>query len=516
MLKAKRRNSRKQEKGVALLISIFVLLIISAVGLAMVFATSTESSLAGNYKLSTTARYAAMAGLEEARGRMLPKSPNYLNDAVTPNFMPATGIALATNQVRYILNPAPGEVVAPTNLANSTTYPDNEYATEYGQAVTAAVSQTKTSVSPLNNGTIPGPTYKWVRITPATEFSLNIDVNNDSNYDNTVSLFYDAAAATPSLMLGVSAGAGNPATAPTPTAKPVFEVTALAVVPGGGEKLLQYAVTATTYNLTFPSALNLPGSNVAFNGANSNQWYADGVDGSGNPPPVAGCVPNQPPVSGVGVTNVGGVNNVTNVLNGIPSGGGGSGRDDHYLGAPIQANGQPTYPSVSNVTMNPTMQTPAELSQLIQNVSQNADVVISGNATQANMPSQMSATNPMTIVVDGDFSMTGNYTGYGLLVVTGNFAYSGTTGWKGIVLVIGQGTTTFLGAGGGNNEFDGAIMAATIKDASGNLLPALGADSFDISGGGGNGVYYNSCWINSAQSPPTYKMLSFREIQYND
>ena len=158
MLKAKSRKSRKQEKGVALLISIFVLLIISAVGLAMVFATSTESSLAGNYKLSTTARYAAMAGLEEARGRMLPKSPSYVNDAVTPNFMPATGIALATNQVRYILNPASAaEVVAPTNLANNATYPDNEYAVEYGQAVTAAVSQTKTSVSPLNNGTIPGP-----------------------------------------------------------------------------------------------------------------------------------------------------------------------------------------------------------------------------------------------------------------------------------------------------------------------------------------------------------------------
>src|SRR5215470_19324103 len=98
MLKAKSRKSRKQEKGVALLISIFVLLIISAVGLAMVFATSTESSLAGNYKLSTTARYAAMAGLEEARGRMLPKSPNYFN-TTNPGFMPATGIALAVGQV---------------------------------------------------------------------------------------------------------------------------------------------------------------------------------------------------------------------------------------------------------------------------------------------------------------------------------------------------------------------------------------------------------------------------------
>lgn len=503
MLKTKSRKFRKQEEGVALLISIFVLMIVSAVALAMVFATTTESSLAGNYKLSTTARYAAMAGLEEARGRMLPKSPNYFN-TTNAGFMPATGIALAVGQVRYILNPAPGEVVAPTNLASSTTYPDNEYQQEYNASVTTAVSQSLNSVSPLNNGTIPGPNYKWVRITPATEKSLNIDVNNDTVYDNTVSLFYDATATPPAMMLGISAGAGNPATAPTATAKPVFEVTALAVVPGGGEKLLQYVVTATTYNLNFPSALSLPGNNVAFSGANSNQWFANGTDGSGNPPAVPGCIPNQPAVPAVGVTNVGAVNNVNNVLGGIPGN-----RVTHYTGSTAT-------PSVANVSLNNAMQTPAELNLMVQTITQNADLVISGNATPANMPANMSVNNPMTVVVDGNFSMTGNFTGYGLLVVTGNFAYSGTTGWKGIVLVVGDGTTTFLGSGGGNNEFDGAIMVATIKDANGNLLPALGPNSYNISGGGGNGVYYNSCWINSSQTPPTYRMLSFREIQYND
>jgi len=510
MLKAKSRQIRKQEEGVALLISIFVLLIISAVGLAMVFAATTESSLAGNYKLSTTARYAAMAGLEEARGRMLPKSPNYFN-TTNPGFMPATGIALAVGQVRYIVNPAIGEVVAPTNLGSNTTYPDKEYQQEYGAAVNTAIVQAVNSVAPLNNGTIPGPSYKWVRIAPATEASLNIDVNNDLVYDNTVSLFYDAAATPPAMMLGVAAGAGNPATAPTATAKPVFEVTALAVVPGGGEKLLQYVVTATTYNLNFPSALSLPGSAVAFNGANSNQWFADGVDGSGNPPPVAGCVPNQPTVPAVGVTSTPLIDNVSNVLGGIPAN-----RLSHYTGSTSPTNQTLTTPSVSNINLNNAMQTPAELNTLVQQITQYADVVISGNATPANLPSQMSVTNPMTIVVDGDFSMTGNFTGYGLLVVTGNFAYSGTTGWKGIVLVVGDGTTTFLGSGGGNNEFDGAIMVATIKDANGNLLPSLGTDSFNISGGGGNGIYYNSCWINGAQTPPTYKMLSFREIPYND
>jgi len=510
MLNGKGRKFRKEEKGIVLLISLFVLLVISAAGLSLLLSATTESSLAGNYRLSTTAHYAALAGLEEARGRMLPKNPNYFNNTAA-GFMPPVNTALAVGQVRYILNPVSGEAVAPTNLS-SATYPDNEYQKEYGNPVDTSAYQLISSTSPLLNGAIPGPSYKWVRITPATERSLNIDVDYDgAPPDNAVSLFYDAAAANPSLVLGVPAGAGNPATAPTPTAQPVFEVTALGVVRVGGEKLLQYVVTPVVYNLNFPSALTLPGSSVGFNGANSNQWYADGVDGSGNPPAVPGCTPNQPSVPAVGVTNTGLADNVANVMNGIPSD-----RLAHYTGATSAADQTLTSPSVSNISLNSTLQTPAGLNQLVQLVTQNADLVLPGNATNADLPSQMSASNPMTVVVNGDFSMTGNYTGYGLLVVTGNFAYSGDSGWKGIVLVIGNGTTTFLGNGGGNNEFDGAILVANIKDSSGNLLNSLGANNFNISGGGGNGVYYNSCWINAAQSPSTYKILSYREIPYQN
>ena len=106
--------------------------------------------------------------------------------------------------------------------------------------------------------------------------------------------------------------------------------------------------------------------------------------------------------------------------------------------------------------------------------------------------------------------------GYGLLVVTDNLSYSGTTGWKGIILVVGDGTTTYTGKGGGNNEFDGALFAATVWDASHNLLPDFGTANFDISGGGGNGIYFNSCWIQSVQQPASYQVLSFGEIPYND
>jgi hypothetical protein len=97
--------------------------------------------------------------------------------------------------------------------------------------------------------------------------------------------------------------------------------------------------------------------------------------------------------------------------------------------------------------------------------------------------------------------------------VTGNFHYQGNSGWKGIILVIGDGTTTFDGQGGGNGEFDGAVYVATTRDGNGNQLANLGSVNFDISGGGGNGIYYNSCWIKQVNQPPTYKVLSFREIQ---
>ncbi len=490
-----------------MLTAILILLLISVVAISLVVASRTESALTGNYRSSTSVYYAGMAGLEEARGRMLTKNPDYFNNTV-PGFVPPAGALLPLGQVRYILNPLPGEVVAPTNLASATTYPDNEYQQEFGVPVPGATTQTIASVS--TQAGIQGPLYKWVRITAATEKSIGVDVDNDGlANDNAIPLFFDnshlngAGALQPSLVVNA---------APPPSALQALEITSLAVLPNGSKKLLQYIVTPVTYNLNFPSALTLTGSQVNFNGANSNQYFVNGTDGSGNPPAVPGCVPNAPSVPAVGVTNAADVNTVINGTPGTGYTGIPGNRTTHYTGGtpPIPS------PSVGNISgsLNVNLQSTSSLNTLVQNITANADLVIPGNATQANMPASMAVNNPMTVVVDGDFSMTGNFTGYGLLVVTGNFAYSGTTGWNGIVLVIGSGTTTFLGSGGGNNGFTGAIYAATIKDAQGNLLPNLGVVNFDISGGGGNGVYFNSCWIKNAQQPPTFRVLSFREIPY--
>src|SRR6202051_3064163 len=151
MKRSVNRISKNQEAGVALLLSIFVLLAISVVGIAMILASGTESALAGNYRTSTSAYYAATAGLEEARGRLLSKNTNYFDNTV-PTFMPALGTTLAWNQVRYILNPHGGEEGAPLHLGNPATYPDSEYFQEFGSNPLAANTQTITSTSALAAG----------------------------------------------------------------------------------------------------------------------------------------------------------------------------------------------------------------------------------------------------------------------------------------------------------------------------------------------------------------------------
>src|SRR6266403_561675 len=95
------RRRKHSEAGVALLIAISALLLISVVAIALIVAAGMETSLSGNYRSSTGAYYAARAGLEEGRGRLLTRNPDYFN-ATSPAFIPPT---LTLHQVRYVTNP---------------------------------------------------------------------------------------------------------------------------------------------------------------------------------------------------------------------------------------------------------------------------------------------------------------------------------------------------------------------------------------------------------------------------
>jgi hypothetical protein len=174
------------------------------------------------------------------------------------------------------------------------------------------------------------------------------------------------------------------------------------------------------------------------------------------------------------------------------------------------------------------LQTVQSLNQLAQTIIQNADAVIwdpSGLANSSNLAlATMSNLNPMTIVVQGDptqihqgdFTLNAGFTGYGLLLVTGNLKYYTDSNWNGIVLVIGQGTVTAFESGPGGT-FNGAMLIAQTRDLSGNLLagPNPGPATFNdtVFPNVGRGIMYNCGWIQQAQAPLTYKVLSFHEIR---
>src|SRR5437660_10772909 len=171
-----RRTHRKRrtDEGIALLISIFVLLLISVVAIALVVSSGTESALAGNYRSSTGVYYAALAGLEEARGRLLSKNPDSFT-TTAPGFLPSLGTPLAIGSVAYVLNPGPTETAG--NVL--TNYPDTEYDSEFGGgSLLGATVTTTNSVwnrDPLHALNLPGPPYKWVRINAVSEISLKLD-----------------------------------------------------------------------------------------------------------------------------------------------------------------------------------------------------------------------------------------------------------------------------------------------------------------------------------------------------
>src|SRR5258705_2555383 len=127
-------RTTRSESGVALLIAMFVLMLISAVAISLGISSGTESSLAGNYRTTLSAKFAATAGIEEARGRLVPGNPN-------PIALPLVGVPayLPANQVVYITNPAVGE---PAGAALMALYPDAEVHTGFDAVGPRATHQT--------------------------------------------------------------------------------------------------------------------------------------------------------------------------------------------------------------------------------------------------------------------------------------------------------------------------------------------------------------------------------------
>lgn len=490
-----RSTTRKhgQQAGIALLISIFILLLISVVAIALIVASGTESAMAGNYRSATGVYYAALAGLEEARGRLVSKNPTSFKN--TAAALVAT-VPLPVGSPFYIINPVAGENVAPWDPASN--YPDTEFNPEFLSSGKALPNPSPSTNSVSTVAGIQGPSFKWVRVNAVSEASLNLDVDNDANKDQTTPIYYDSA--TSKLN---TTGAGYQ----------VFEITSFAVLANGSQKLLQYLVALVPINFPVPPtslpALTIAGSvanGVAFSAPTTNgSYYVSGIDLTTIPFCTAG-----PSVTAVGVFNNSDVSNVKI---------GGNGGTGIPIAMRPQYTGNAGAPDVFDVSGSfGLLQTPSQFDAFAQTIIQNADVIITpsgGPALGSNLtPLGMTPSNPMTVVINGDLDLNGwHNTGYGLILVTGSLNYDPDASWQGMVLVIGKGTV--IGSKAGTGEFDGAFIVAKTRDALGNLLPDpdLGKASMIFANNmGGTGMRYSSCWIQKAMPTASYKILSFHEI----
>jgi hypothetical protein len=506
MVARKTTRTRRPEAGIALLISIFILLLISVVAIALVVSSGTESSLAGNYRSATGVYYAGLSGLEEARGRLLSKNSDAFTITNASNFLPPPGTNLNMGDTYYLINPVGGETITP--WVSGSTYEDKQFGIEFGPSGFAAPTNPSPEAlsvwnkNPLLALNLPGPLYKWVRINAVSEKSAGIDADNDSLADNTVPLYYDGAHFS-----------NNPLAGPQ-----VLELTAFAVLPNGSQKLVQYLVAPVPVQLPpLLASLTLSGSTAnpaAYHAPASNASYAvkgDDVDCS------FGAVPTGAKYPAVGVfTNT----DKNTVINGIPSSP--PSVRNSYTGlnaAPDVENLNTTSPSFP-----PSLQKPSQIDALAQTIAQYADVTIpaSGPITyplptftgSSLTPLGMSATNPLTVVINGNLDISNwSNDGFGLLLVLGKFTYDPDTTWDGIIMVVGQGQVD--GSHSQNKQINGAMFVAKTRDSSGNLLPDpnLGGASVQFSDSmQGYGIRYSNCWIQKAQPTGSYKILSFHEI----
>jgi len=527
MIKLNNNHGRRSERGIALFIAIFTLLLITAIAVSMLMLTNTDTSISTNFRDEQTAFFAAKAGLEEVRDRLRIGAANSLNASLPGAADPSTAppIPGQTGGVVYVTNPLNGETVAPWNIQTATTYPDAQICVDMLTInYPGAGCSSGATIRPLPASTVwysttnfspsyassPVQAWKWVRLNVKTNQSSNgtgsvVAVDGDSTHRTQVVCWNG------NTELEISAGSCasfGAALVPAQNYTPVYTLTALAVtlpVAGskqGSRRMVQMDVaTGTIPNI--PGAMVMDGDLPSFSPASSNAFSATGLDQSSSsntrrPQNGTVCPPpgNEPAVGGYDTAS-------TTLINTAVTG---SGRSANYTGSPTNVA------NVGTALGAGGMNTVQGLTALATQVAAAASPANTYNSTGA-LANPGTATNPVINVVTGDLNIT-NLTGAGILLVQGNASFSGRPNYNGVILVIGKGNVDM--SGGGNGVIDGAMLVANLYDSSNQLLTSgtPGIPTINFSGGGNMTIQYDSCWVAAMNQSSPYRSLGIREMPY--
>jgi hypothetical protein len=239
-------NKKKHERGIALFMSLVILLLLSALAISLVYMANTDSFVSTNYRSQQSLYFAAKAGVEEGRNRLM--TANAATSIMSPpcvgvSCLPAIPIAspdIANKQILYILGGSNPALVTPWAPG---LYMDDELchdgynlgiATHSADVHCTAVPggtgwyTTTTSTAPWNSTNAAMP-YQWVRV--AMKLNGSVDsgnnrtkVNPDPAFAANIPVCWDG---TREILL--PPGVLNCTVIPNIPANHVYLITALAV-----------------------------------------------------------------------------------------------------------------------------------------------------------------------------------------------------------------------------------------------------------------------------------------------
>lgn len=293
-VKAGRGVMLRNEGGVALLLAIFGLLLLTAVAAAMLYSSDSETTIAVNYRDKEAATYSAQSALLEARDRIQP----VFGDLAISGFVPTALPGPTNGQVLYIVNPRNSETaltVAPwraTVNGNPNPYFDKELCQENmtaiglvaGNAGTPCAATTSTctpvgtapaswcsyydesanatnwQLKDANGNRIPLD-YKWVRVTLKADNSGLVYIKDSINPPNGTQVCWDGTghqvqkpAAAGTDCMGATGGAAVASVTKTSGGAGYSSLTPPTVtLQGGGGS----GASATATLTTTPGGINL-------------------------------------------------------------------------------------------------------------------------------------------------------------------------------------------------------------------------------------------------------------------
>ncbi len=506
-----KRQSRKSESGVALLMALFALMLLTGVAFTLLFLSDTETSINRNYREQQRAYFAVQAGLAEVRERLTTSN-------VAPHLIVGpTQLPPAVNSVVYVTNAAGAEIVAPDNAANR--YFDTELCHEGlaglnladpGAGVPCPSPSTAPGVyAPFVNSDSPFSTtasaidFKWVRITQkanATAAPFYVDGGaNAATYPTQIC--WDGMRET----LKPAAYATCNAEPPPPQflhMRDVHVLTALAVTQSGARRMAQMEVAHDPPMITNAAVdsqdhVSLSGQ-LTVNGydycscectkdkktkittcvsrpgmvCDDDKWAIYSNQAVDNPNPGETIIAGQDPA----------IAQNQEWFYDIP------GMISRYADNPTAVDVR--NPPYSYACTGSPLNCGTQTSQTFGTLPTIFPPLDSGNP--------IGAVNQITYV-PGDLKLTAGSTGSGILVVDGDLEINGGLQFFGLILV--RGVISFTGGGSDPTNISGAVLA--------------GQQSLDttVLGGSAN-IQFDVCALRNNMAPQPPRVIAYRELFY--